>query len=159
MSSGVKDGFIQFDIEGVKELEGVFSALPKRTSKQVLRNGLKLAAKPIAAAAKMNLLASGWDSKEASDSVRIRAMKNIKVDAAVTIGPDSKHWYAALFEYGFRSRRPEPWLRPAWDAEARMAYESLSKYLLTALDKLAQRLTKQAYSGKLSREGRRALGL
>ena len=173
-------GSLELDIkmEGLKELDKVLKGLPRGVARTQLRNALKRAAKPMAKDAKQRLRASDWDSRKAADTVEVRVMKNTRVPAAVSVGPDSKFWFAALFEKGFTvhpygrgygaSKQPKgtpvkisakAWLRPAWDAGKRKAARSIKDELWHVLSRYSERLKKQAYAGKLSAAGRKALGL
>jgi|GEM_PF-1850347 len=55
--------------------------------------------------------------------------------------------------------KPKPFMRPAWDRNKNRVRDNFARELMDQLLRFAARLKKQAYSGKLSRAGMRALGL
>ncbi len=151
-----KAGTLQVTVEGFEELDRVLKKLPTSTQRRHFLAALGLAAKPIVRDAKAKLPSA---LKKHAKSIRIFKLKSKKNAATILIGPDSGHWWMSLFEIGFHSRAAEPFLRPAWDKNKSGIAKDFSKSMWFVLQRMAKRLTKQAYAGKLSRSGRRALGL
>jgi HK97 gp10 family phage protein len=148
-----------FRIEGGDELERVLRRLPRGVARSQLRSALKHAAKPMVRDARTRARSASWRSGDMAKSIKARVMKNTVTPAAISLGPSREHWYGVLFERGFRSRPAEPFLRPAWDANRKRFVSEFGDSLWHVLNRLAGRLKKQAYAGKLSRTGRRTLGL
>ncbi len=151
-----KAGTLQVTAEGFEELDQVLRKLPTSTQRAHFRAALRLAAKPIVADAKAKLPSV---LKKHAKSIRIFNLKSRKNAASILIGPDSGHWWMSLFEIGFYSRAAKPFLRPAWDKNKGGIAKDFSKSMWFVLQRMVKRLTKQAYAGKLSRSGARALGL
>jgi len=158
--------FFDFKIEGAKELDKVLKELPEAAAKSQLKAALKKSAKSIVADARSR----AWRSKggaekgegktgSMADSIKPFVMTNTAVPAAIAIGPDAAHWYGVFQEYGTPWRPAEPFMRPAWDTNKRAALAAFAKNMWYVLERFAKRLKKQAYAGKLSRSGRKALGL
>ncbi len=147
---------LNVQVEGFKELDRILKKLPTSMQKAQFRAALRQTAKPIVADAKAKLPSA---LKKHAKNIRIFNLKTKKNAASILIGPDSGHWWMSLFEIGFYSRPAEPFLRPAWDKNKGGIARNFSKAMWFVLQRMAKRLTKQAYAGKLSRSGRRALGL
>ena len=168
--------YFEFKLEGVKELDRVLASLPKAAGKQQLKAFLRKAAKPVVKDARANAWKSdtgsypydpksGKKSKikgkpgDMARSIKARTMTRTRVPAAISIGPDQEHWYGLFQERGTAYKAAQPFLRPAWDAHKKSIAANLAKDLSYVLERMAQRLLKQAYAGKLSKAGRKALGL
>ncbi len=148
--------YFDFHMEGAKELEKVLKDLPKGVHKNMLKAGLRRAAKPIARDAKQ---AAPKDTGAAAKSIKVRTMTRTNVPAAISIGPESKYWWLRFHEFGTSVLKARPFLRPAWERNKVAARDSFIKETFNALEMFAARLKKQAYAGKLSKAGKRALGL
>ena len=148
--------YFDFKLEGVKELDRVLASLPKAAGKQQLKAFLRKAAKPVVKDARAR---APKDSGAMAKSIKARTMTRTNVPAAISIGPDAEHWYGVLRERGTAHQAAQPFLRPAWDAHKKSIAANLAKDLSYVLERMAQRLLKQAYAGKLSKAGRKTLGL
>ncbi len=148
--------YFDFKLEGVKELDRVLASLPKAAGKQQLKAFLRKAAKPVVKDARAR---APKDSGAMAKSIKARTMTRTRVPAAISIGPDQEHWYGLFQERGTAYKAAQPFLRPAWDAHKKSIAANFAKDLWYVLERMAQRLLKQAYAGKLSKAGRKALGL
>jgi HK97 gp10 family phage protein len=152
--ASTKDYF-DFKLEGSKELDRVLKGLPKAVGRRMIIAGLRDQAKPILRDARRHAPVDSGDSKK---SIKIRTMVKSKFPA-ITIGPDTDHWFLKFAEYGSTRQTAKPFMRPAWDAHKRAAANGFIVSTIQAIEKYADRLKKQAYAGKLSRAGRKALGI
>jgi len=157
MASGSLE--FKFDVKGIKELDKVLSQLPRGTSRTILRQTIKKSLRPVVKDARAFLRASDWDSAGAAKSIKSKTIKGSRVPAALALGPSGDWWYAKFFEGGFRSRRAEPFLRPAWNKNKDNLTKDFSKSMWFVLNRLSKRLVKQAYAGKLSGSARKVLGI
>lgn len=164
-----------FQIEGAKELDKVLKELPKTFAKSVLKGALKKNAAPMVKAARANARRSKHGSKEYSiregkrtsigppgamaASIKAWIMKGTVVPAAIAIGPDPTHWYAVFQEYGTPFSPAEPFLRPAFARGKNNFIKNFGIDMMSVLLRNSNRLVKQAYAGKLSTAGRKALGI
>jgi len=147
--------YISIELEGAAELQKVFAGLPKSVERRLLIASLKRVARPIATAIRKDAPKDSGDSKR---SIKVRAMTKSKFPA-ITIGPDEKHWFLKFAELGSGRQAAKPFMRPVWDAMKNQAAKSFILESYGTIEKFAVRLRKQAYAGKLSRAGRKALGI
>jgi HK97 gp10 family phage protein len=150
--------YFDFKLEGAAELDKVLAGLPQSVGRRMIIAGLKTQAQPIL---KDIRAAAPKDTGAAAKSIKIRVMKKSKFPG-ITIGPEAEFWWLKFHELGAlktRTQQPKPFMRPAWDAHKRTAAKGFILGTFKAIEKFAERLKKQAYAGKLSKAGRRALGL
>lgn len=148
-----------------RELEKMLDQLPKAMSKAVLRNALKKAAKPIKEQAASTAPGSiGKSMKIATQRTgrRVRARKAV----FVFVGPTEPHSH--LVENGTGPRYhangkyvgempPNPFLRPAWDANKGKSLGILTKEIEAELLKAVKRLRTRAEAGTLGKAATKAL--
>lgn len=148
--------YFDFHVEGAKELDKVLASLPQAAAKQQLKAALRIAGKPVVKAARAK---APKDTGAMAKSIKLRVMTRTRVPAAVSIGPDSDHYYGMFLERGTSKIAAKPFLRPAWDAHKVSVAKNFSLSMWQALERFSKRLVKQAYAGKLSKAGRKALGI
>ena len=148
--------YFDFHVEGAKELDKVLASLPQAAAKQQLKAALRIAGKPVVKTARSK---APKKTGAGAKSIKLRVMTKTRVPAAVSIGPDQDHWYLALSERGTAKQAAKPFLRPAWDAHKIAVVKTFSRSMWQALERFSKRLVKQAYAGKLSKAGRKALGI
>lgn len=136
-------------IDGLRELEAALANLPKATGKNVLRRVLKKAAEPIAADAEANApRGTGHLVRDVAVASRLTkrqaglARKEGKSDVEVHIGVRDPA--GVQNEYGNINHGPQPFMRPAWDANKDAALRSISDDLGTEIEKAAARLARKA---------------
>ena len=146
-------------LEGLKELERALAKLTKATGKGVLRRSMKKAAMPMKAL--MQDLAPRGDtaSDDLAESVSIGSklskrqaglhLKMFRDDRAavemfVGPGPDPAAWNQ---EFGNVNHGPQPFARPAFDAEANPTLERLGPLLWAEIDKSLRRAAAKAAKG------------
>ena len=151
-----KDNYFDFEVEGAKELDKVLKALPQAAAKQQLKATLRLAARPVLRAARAN---APKDTGAAAKSIKVRIMARTRVPAAISIGPDLDHWYLLMIERGTSKVAANPFLRRAWNSNKVIFVKTFGKNMWIVLHRFSNRLLKQAYAGKLSKAGRKALGI
>jgi HK97 gp10 family phage protein len=136
-------------IEGLRELEAALAELPKATGKNVLRRVLIKAAQPIeadAAAAAPEL--TGRLRRDVSTGTRLNrrqaamARRLGKSEVEVHVGVNDPA--GVQNEFGNAHQRPQPFLRPAWDANRQGALETISSDLGAEIAKSAARLARRA---------------
>lgn len=136
-------------VEGLRELEAALAELPKATGKNVLRRVLIKAAQPIeadAAAAAPEL--TGRLRRDVSTGTRLNrrqaamARRLGKSEVEVHVGVNDPA--GVQNEFGNAHQRPQPFLRPAWDANRQGALETISSDLGAEIAKSAARLARRA---------------
>lgn len=139
---------------GFKDLERALMQIEKAsTAKGVMRRALKKAAQPIADKAeamapedKGTLKASvavGTKLSRRQKRLHRKMFKNDKatVEMFVGAGPLSS---AHNQEFGNEHNAPQPFMRPAWDAEAQPTLDRLGKEMWSEIEKQAKRAAKKA---------------
>lgn len=161
--------YFGFVVDGHKELMEAFAELPKSLTNQVIRDTMKKAVQPVAAAAKalvardeQDLMKSITVGTVLSKSQRRKYGKT--GDIVVYVGPSQPRGsHGHLVEFGTRPRfhkktgkfvgimPAKPFMRPAWDATRDKIPETIGQEIWDVLKKVARRVVKRAASGKLSR--------
>lgn len=140
-------------IEGLKELDRALSQLPKATAKNVLRRTAIRALAPVIADAKLRVPVDEGDLR---DSLKVagklskrQQRKNAKAvaegKAAVQLyaGPAALP-HAHLVEFGTSHMPPQPFMRPAWDANKMKVLELIRLDLGNEIERAAARLARKA---------------
>lgn len=147
-------------MDGLKELDQALSQLPKATAKNVLRRTAILALAPVIADAKRLVPVDEGELKEslkvAGKLSKRQARKNAK---AVAEGKSSVQLYAGpsalphahLVEFGTAHMRPQPFMRPAWDANKDKVLELIRTEMGDEITKAAGRLARKA--ARLAKKG------
>lgn len=146
-----------FSTSGFADLDRALAEIEKTaTAKAVMRRSLKKAAQPIAdkaEAAAPRLTGALGESVAVSTklSKRQKALhrkmfKNDKaaVEMFVGAGPLSS---AHNQEFGNEHNSPQPFMRPAWDAEAEPTLGRIGKEMWADIEKTAKRAAKKAAKG------------
>lgn len=154
----------KFRIEGLKELEAALSDMPKATAKATIRRALKKAARPIEAAAEnlapvrtgrlqksvetsaklskrqaaIQRRLTGSGPKLTIDGFRSEPSKSVEIYVGAGVVPQ-----AHLQEFGSANNPPQPFLRPAWDANKRKALASIKDDLASEIAKTAARVARR----------------
>lgn len=146
-----------FEIKGMAELHKALQELPVNIERNVLRGGLRAAGKVIADAARAQAPVHDGDLKK---SIRVSMRTRSKagwVNANVKAG-DKVAYYAHMVEFGTARHwirpknrkslffaglarqavehpgaRPRPFMRPAFDAKAQTAIETMADYIRARL--------------------------
>lgn len=150
-----------FKIEGLRELERALTELPKATGKNVLRRTLLKIGRPIAEAMRVRAPddpATGGNDLKGSINVATRLSRRQRalhkkmfksdrasVEAFVGAGFIP---HAHMQEFGTVHHGPQPFARPAWDAEKMRALESVKKELENEIIKSANRLARRRARGR-----------
>ena len=143
---------------GFKELDRALAQIEKTTTaKAVMRRALKKAAQPMADKGKSgapkahgDLAASvsiGTKLSKRQRKLHRKMFRNDKaaVEMFVGAGPLSS---AHNQEFGNEHHGPQPFMRPAWDAEAQPTLERLKTEMWSEINKQAKRAAKAAAKGK-----------
>lgn len=138
----------RFKIEGLRELEQALAELPKATGKNVLKRTLLKAGAPIASMAaslaphlKGKLRQSFGTGTKLSRRQRSQHKQESSVEVFAGAGPLVQ---AITQEFGTRNHPPQPFMRPAWDANKRPALESIKDDLRDEIEKARARLARKA---------------
>ncbi|MFE3839417.1 HK97-gp10 family putative phage morphogenesis protein [Pseudogemmobacter sonorensis] len=139
---------------GFADLDKALSEIEKTsTRKAVMRRALIEAAEPMARKARANAPVLEGDLQESVDvSTKLsdrqkrlhkKMFKNDKaaVEVFVGAGPLSS---AHNQEFGNEHNAPQPFMRPAWDAEAMPTLNRLGTEMWSEIDKQAQRAARKA---------------
>lgn len=146
-------------VEGLKELEAALLELPSRaTQRNVIKRVLIKAAEPIAtqmAANSEHFRKTGKleESIDVGTKLTVRQAR-IKRKDKRTGGKDhgdvevfagaGRVGYAHLKEFGDFNSAPDPYARPAWDAEKGNALAIIKRDLWSEIKKAADRIAKKA---------------
>lgn len=139
---------VTMKIEGLSELVDSLKELPKATSTNVQKRALKEAADPIESAAKQSapvrtglLREKIHISSKLSPRQRASSKKESKVE--IYVGPPSMT-RGIVAEFGSVQQVPHPFMRPAWDANKRIAFLTIKTILADEIEKARQRLARKA---------------
>lgn len=137
-----------FKIEGLSDLDKLLSELPKATQRNTLLRVLKKAGQPIAD--KESELAPKLTGELAMSPIvstklsrRQRKMHRKESPVEVYVGP-TPHPKSVQTEFGNAHQAAEPHLRPAWDAGAMPALNSIKGDLKEEIGKSVARLARKA---------------
>ena len=144
---------VKVKVEGLREIKDALRQLTNSTAKSILRRVGKKRLKPVADRARSY---APEDQGELKDSITVstklsprQKRQNRKpdrndVEVYVGAGP---HPQAHLQEFGTKDAPPQPFMRPAWDAEKRGVLQGLKADLWAEIKKTAQRLARKAAKG------------
>jgi HK97 gp10 family phage protein len=140
-------------VDGLKELDEALSKLPRATGKSVLRRiGIRSLA-PVIAAAKNNVPVYRGDLKNSLKvTTKLSKRQQRKNAKAVAEGKASVQLYAGvsalphahLVEFGTAKMPPQPFMRPAWDANKDEVLNIIKNELGDEITKAAARLARRA---------------
>lgn len=143
-------------IEGLRDLEKQLEKLKTGTAKGALRRSLKKAAQPVAdAASAMAPRKSGTLAESVTVTSKLsrsqagkhrRMFRNDRASVEMFIGPGNSP-QAITQEFGTYFHPPQPFMRPAWDAESMATLKRLEDNLWTEITKAVQRAEKKAKRG------------
>ena len=146
-----------------RSLERALNTLPNAMAKGVLRSAMKKALKPVLAEAESNAPVREGRFKRSfriSPTVSRSQRKDRQVPpGAVVMSVGSTDFRGHLIEFGTAKTSAQPALRPAWDTNKRQVLHTFAREVGKNLEKMAKRLARQAAADKLSKKGRRALGV
>lgn len=126
-----------FDISmlGVPQLTAEFKALESKFQKKALRKGLRAGAKIIQRAAKAN--APQGETGNLRKFIKVRADKRSRSRLGIRVmtgtrdqlGIDANDpvYYPGVVEYGSKNRPPQPFMRPAFNANQARAKRAIVK--------------------------------
>lgn len=169
------------NVSGLKELDEALGELGKRMGRAVLQRSLRKAAEPMRKMAeegapyrtgrlggsiKILARAKGADlgraeyretlSATGSRSAAQGALRDARRAAVgqvnLFMGPTDKDgWHGRFIEFGTRHHDPDPFMRPAFDAEAQPTINRLAPILRVEIDKAAARAARRALRGTAAR--------
>jgi HK97 gp10 family phage protein len=161
-------------VAGLKELDAALTEIPAALRRNVVLSALRRAARPIVRDARMRAR-RGTDPRRrgsmkqrksgesltmgpGADSIAARAVKSsVATEAAVTVGPDRRHWYMKFLEFGSARQAPERFLTPAFEVNKEAAVQLAGEELWKSIAATARRLARQAEAGTLGRRASEAL--
>jgi HK97 gp10 family phage protein len=140
-------------VEGLRELDKALKELPQATGKAALRRVLKKAGEPIAQQAEAaapvltgQLRASigvGTKLTKRQGSLHRKMFRDDKAAVEIFVGAGGLA-QAHLREFGGDDAAPQPFMRPAWDANKMAALKTVKTELWTEIKKSAARLARKA---------------
>jgi len=145
-----------FKTEGFAELEQALKQLSQSAGKGVLRRALKKSAKPMADLMISNAPRGDSSSDDLAESIAVstklskrQAGKHRKmfrddrasVEMFVGPGPDPAAWNQ---EFGNINHGPQPFVRPAWDADKGALLKRLADEMWSELSKSIARADRKA---------------
>jgi HK97 gp10 family phage protein len=139
---------ISFEVEGLSELVEAFTdELPKATATNVQKRALKAAADPIERDAKTNAPVRTGKLREKIDigsklSPRQKAKLEKESKVEIYVGPPSME-RAIVAEFGSIYQTARPFMRPAWDANKRTAFNNIKEILEEEIEKARQRIARK----------------
>lgn len=160
--------FMGAGVTGQKELDKLFKELPETLTKNAMYATGRKALAPVAKDAKAAVRSQSTAAGDLAKSIRVSTRaKNQRRDPAgqytVYAGPTTPSGaHGHLIEFGTSMRQtksganrgrvtPEPFMRPAWDANAHKVLKIMRTEIWEQLKKQAARLRTRAESGKLSK--------
>jgi HK97 gp10 family phage protein len=161
-------------VVGFKELDAALAQIPEALRRQVVLRALRKAAQPMVrdarakarrgkdprrrGSAKQRKSGESEAMGHGADSIAARAAKaSTPTEAAVTVGPDARHWYMKFLEFGSAHQAPDRFLTPAFETNKEEALQAIGEELWKSIAATARRLARQAEAGTLSAAAKRAL--
>lgn len=144
---------VRVKVEGLREIQTALHELPKATAKNVMRRVLREVAQPIADHASQNApVDTGYLKRSVAVSTKLskRARKDTEKlsDHAVQvyIGPSSAP-RATMQEFGTLNHAPQPYMRPAWDAEKGTILPKIAGLMWREIERAAARRARKLARG------------
>jgi HK97 gp10 family phage protein len=141
---------IKIHVEGLAELEAKLRELPDATAKNVLRRVGRKRLQPVADRARELVPVHQGDLRDSigvstklSRRQRSKHRKDGPDDVEVFAGA-GPHPQAHLQEFGTEHHGPQPFMRPAWDAEKDGVLAGIKTDLSDEIEKAAKRLARRA---------------
>ena len=161
-------------VVGFKELDAALAEIPASLRRNIVLAALRKAAQPIVRDArararrgkdprrrgsqKQRTKGESESMGHGADSIAARAVKSSSAnEAAVSVGPDARHWYMKFLEFGSARQAPERFLTPAFEVNKEAAVQLAGEELWKTISATAKRLAKQAEAGTLSRKAQDGL--
>jgi HK97 gp10 family phage protein len=140
-------------LEGFAALDKALGQLPKATAKNVLRRTLNKAAKPIDddASAAAPFLTGGLQrsvitgSRLTRSQARFSRLQTSNYYAEIHVGTSQSK--GMFQEFGTFKDSPQPWFRPAWEANKEAALTIIKVELGGEIEKAAKRYAKKLAKG------------
>jgi HK97 gp10 family phage protein len=135
-------------IEGLSDLLDGLQELTKATATNVQKRALKDAAEPIERDAKAKApRRTGFLEQSIDIGTKLTARQKSKLEKGskieIYVGPKSMP-RAIVQEFGSVNQAPNPYMRPAWDANKKPALDLISKELAEEIEKARQRAARKA---------------
>lgn len=139
-------------IDGLKELDAALAELPRATGKNVLRRVGIRALAPIVADAKDRVPVDEGDLRDSLKVTTRLSKRQQRMNAkAVAEGKASVNLFAGaaalphahLVEFGTVNMAPQPFMRPAWDANKDRVLQLIKDELGGEIEKAAARLARK----------------
>lgn len=139
-------------IDGLRELDAALAELPKATGKNVLRRTGVRALAPVIADAKQRVPVDDGDLRDSLKVTTRLSKRQQRLNAkAVAEGKASVQLYAGaaalphahLVEFGTANMAPQPFMRPAWDANKDQVLQLIKDELGGEIEKAAARLARK----------------
>jgi len=133
---------------GFKELERALSDLKVTTARNIARRGLKEVLEPVAEGARQRVPTLSGDLKESIVVTTKNPKRNRKRSKIEAHAGPGNHPQGVQSEFGNHNHGPQPYLRPAWEAEEPGLLPALASVVRQEIDKATQRAARKAARGK-----------
>jgi HK97 gp10 family phage protein len=146
-----------FKTSGFAELDAALAEIEKTaTKKAVMRRSLKKAAQPMADMAQsaapvlsgtlQESVSVGTKLSKRQSALHRKMFKNDKAAVEMFMGAGALS-SSTQQEFGNSHNAPQPFMRPAWDAEAKPTIDRIGAEMWADLKKTAERAAKKAAKG------------
>lgn len=136
-------GSKHFRIDGLKAVNDALGQLPKATGRNVLRRVAVARLEPIAEAMRENAPVHAADLRDSITVTTKRPRRHRKVSEVEAYAGPGQQPQAHLQEFGAPQHGPQPFARPAWDAEKENLLPGVGEDLWAEIDKAAARLARK----------------
>jgi HK97 gp10 family phage protein len=114
---------IKMKLDGAEKISEILRELPRRVSRKVLLDALKLAAEPIRAdASAMAPVEPG--APDLAANIGIMAERS-SGEPTIGVGPSKSFFYGGFQELGTRHHAAQPFLRPAFERNVEQAVKTV----------------------------------
>jgi HK97 gp10 family phage protein len=135
-------------VEGLRELQDALMEVSRATAKNIMARSLKQAGEPVRAAAEsLAPVATGTLQESIGTGTKLsrRQKSRFRKQSAVEvyIGVTNSLPQGHLQEFGTVDHGPQPFMRPAWDANKTRVLDSIKELTWAEIAKTAERVAKR----------------
>lgn len=131
-------------VEGLREVEAALAQLGKATGRNVMRRVAVKRLEPIAEAMREKVPVEQGDLRDSIAVTTKNPKRNRKRSEVEAHAGPGRHPQAHLQEFGTQHHGPQPFARPAWDAEKDGLLVGLAEDFWVEIDKAAARQARKA---------------
>jgi HK97 gp10 family phage protein len=131
-------------LEGFQEIDAALAQFPKATGRNVMRRAAVNALEPIAEGMRQRAPVDDADLRNSIEVSTKRPRRHRKLAEVEAYAGPGRHPQAHLQEFGTNHHAPQPFARPAWDAEKDGILPALGDELWSEIEKAAARAARKA---------------